>query len=145
MNKLKPYFVYSLIGGGVMLAAMLVGEYLHGPIFNGFLHKPHLWIFALLETLFWVIPLTWVASVFIKKFPKIKGASLVGLSMIFWIGLSAGIFLIYQVVFVDSRLPLWSEANIGLPYVFGWYIPGAITIILFSVLSPSVFQRKQNT
>jgi len=144
VDKLKPYFVYSIIGGGVMLAALLVGEELHGPIFNDFLHKPYLWIFAFLETLFWVIPLTWIASVFIDKFPEIKGAYLAGLSIVYWVALSVGIFLMYQVVIVNTRLPLWSEANLGLPYLFGWYIPGVITIFLFSALSPFVFERKKN-
>lgn len=141
MKKLKPYILYSIIGGGVMLLAMLLGEYLYGPIFNGFLYKPILWIFALIETVVWVIPLTYSVLFFISKFPKIKGVRLIGLSFCLWVGLSLCVFLIYQIALGDPRLPIWNEAKISPSYIFGWYIPGVITIILFSILSPIVFEK----
>ena len=142
MTKLMPYLVYSFVGGGVMLVAMLLGEYFHGPIFYGFSQKPHLWFLCFLETIVWVVPLTGLAAFIFSRFPGVTGVRLIALSMGFWISLSTCVFLIYQ-LYSDSRLPPWSEANITLPYVFGWYIPGVITIALFSLLSPIVFSKSQ--
>lgn len=113
---------------------MLIGEYLHGPIFNDFLNKKYLWPIAFLETVLWIVPLSWLNCFLIKKVPNLKSVGRVILSTTFWIGLSMSVFLIYHLN-ADPGWQLWSKANLSHAYVYGWYIPGAMMIIIFALLS----------
>ncbi len=132
--RIKKYLIFSLMGATVMWASMLAGEWLHGPLFNNFLYKPHLW-------LFWVLPLTWLNFVIIKWLPITDNRFIAAATLVFWLGLSVLVFILYGLV-TDSRPPSWSDE---LQYVFGWYIPGVIIMLIFSLLAPIVFQRRSKS
>lgn len=139
-KKWKPYIVFPIVGGLIMLLAMMVGEWLYGPIFNGFIHKPRLWLMAFLETIFWMLPLTWISGLFIAKLPFRNTGKLILVMVGFWLLVSISIFALYIGV-SDPRLPLWHKAWVTPVYVFGWYLPGVMTILIFSTMSPYFFKR----
>ena len=141
MRPPKIALICTLIGSCIMVSSMLLGEELHGPIFNGFLSKPHLWLVAGLETTVWVFPSTFLVAVLLGKRKYTKDVTQILYSLGLWAGIAVLILIVYYLLGSTPKAP--QAYFFSRHYLYGWYIPGFISILIFSYLCPLLLARSK--
>lgn len=126
---LKAILVASLI----MFGCMALGEIFYDRnLFSGFLGKPLLWAGVFLETSVATILLAAVGALILYRFRFLSQKLFAGVSLAVWCLLDLILIVLYGHFYWERE---WHITAMTPGLIFGWILPGLLTLVCFVALS----------
>jgi hypothetical protein len=126
---LKAIFIASAI----MFGSMALGEICYDKsLFNGFLSRPILWVGVFLETTLATLFMTTIGALVLYRFRRLDRKLFALTSTAVWGLLGAIVIALYSYFYWTRE---WHITNLAPGLVFGWILPGLLSIICFVWLS----------
>ena len=116
-----------------MFVCMALGELVYDKnLFSGFLRKPILWAGVLLETSVATIFMTSLGALILYRFRFLNKTMYVGLSALVWCLLGMLLIALYSHFYWTRD---WHLTSIAPGLIFGWILPGVLSIVYFVTIS----------
>jgi hypothetical protein len=132
-NVAPPGCPKARVASAIMFGCMALGEICYDKtLFNGFLSRPILWAGVFLETTIATALMTTLGALALYRF-RFLGKRLFALtSTAIWCLLGIGIIALYRYFYWTRE---WHITEMAPGLVFGWILPGLISIFCFVWLS----------
>ena len=129
----------------IMFSCMAAGEILYDEnLFRGFLKRPEVWIYILLETAIASLPVCLIGLAVLKSGSDIFAAKdeteFAKKSAGVWITLGLAVIALYRFFYWPRE---WRLTAVAPGLIFGWILPCILTLICRSLLSKSLYSRLQ--
>lgn len=127
----------------VMFLCMAMGElFFDKNLFSGFLQKPSLWALIFIETCVAAVPMTVLGALFLYRFRLAIKKKFVLASVTTWLSLSALLVGLYAHFYWTRE---WYLTSMAPGLIFGWILPGTLTLICFVRFSLKLRQEPSDT
>ena len=124
----KFSLIVNIVGLIIMIISMMAGEYfIREDLFRNFTQSPIMWGWISIEFTIAFFPIAVLGFFILYKFKNLNKQRFLLFSTTTWISLFVFIALIYRLAgFVNE----WSIVIIKPGVIFGWFIPGTITLFV---------------
>ncbi len=126
----------------IMFTCMALGELVYDKnLFSGFLSKPFLWVGVFLETSIATILMTAMGALILSYFRFLSKKAFASISAIVWCLLGILLIALYNYFYWKRD---WHLTEIAPGLMFGWILPGVLSIIYFVSLSLDLRQMPRD-
>lgn len=128
------FYLNAVIGASIiMFGCMAAGEIIYDRnLFRGFLGEPSLWVGIFMETSIATMFMTVIGSLILYWFRSLRKDVFARVSAVVWCSLGLILIALYSHFYWTRE---WHLTAIAPGLVFGWILPGLLSIIYFVSLS----------
>jgi hypothetical protein len=125
----------------IMFTSMAAGELLYDAnLFRGFLKRPEIWIYILIETTFASLPVCLTGFAILKSNSDLFAAKnethFAKKAAIVWLGLGVLVIVLYKIFYWPRE---WRLTAVAPGLIFGWILPCSLTLFCWSLFSKTLY------